>query len=77
MTLINWLCSPIDLRCVWQFLFPLFFLTDASFLDQGGTSPLPGAVELMLHRRLLDDDAFGKDLDGDNNVDDGDDGSQG
>ena len=47
------------------------------FLDQGGTSPLPGAVELMLHRRLLDDDAFGKDLDGDNNVDDGDDGSQG
>ena len=47
------------------------------FLDQGGTSPLSGAVELMLHRRLLDDDAFGKYLDGDNNVDDGDDGSQG
>ena len=30
------------------------------YIAQGGTSPFPGAVELMLHRRLLDDDAFGQ-----------------
>jgi len=34
----------------------LAVLTDR---PQGGTSPSPGSVELMLHRRLLDDDAFG------------------
>ena len=38
---------------------------------QGGTSPLSGSVELMLHRRLLDDDAFGKCL-GDEDDDDDD-----
>ena len=32
---------------------------------QGGTSPLSGSVELMLHRRLLDDDAFGQYFDDD------------
>ena len=40
---------------------------------QGGTSPLPGSVELMLHRRLLDDDAFGKCLDEEEDNDDDDD----
>lgn len=34
----------------------LAVLTDR---PQGGTSPVSGSVELMLHRRLLDDDAFG------------------